>query len=100
MIELMNDELGGKIMTEFVGIRLKTYYQLINDGSGDKKVKGIKKCIIKKRLKFENCFQKTINKRCLQNNKITLRSQQRFKSGVHNVFAKEVKRIAVIMIRD
>ena len=62
MIELMNDELGGKIMTEFVGIRPKTYYLLISDGSGDKKVKGIKKCITEKRLKFENCFQNLLTK--------------------------------------
>lgn len=43
VIELMKDELGGKIMTEFVWIRPKTYYQFINDSSGDKKVRGIKK---------------------------------------------------------
>ena len=41
---LMKDELGGKIMTEFVGVRLKTFSYIINDGSGDNKAKVTKKC--------------------------------------------------------
>ena len=39
----MKDELGGKIMTEFVALRPKTYSYLMDDGNNDKKVKGIKK---------------------------------------------------------
>ena len=44
----MKDELGGKTMTIFAGQRAKTYSQLIDDGSEDKKTKGPKKCDIKK----------------------------------------------------
>ena len=33
----MKDELGGRIITKFVGLRVKTYSYLIDDGSGDKK---------------------------------------------------------------
>ena len=54
VIGLMKDELGGKIMTKFVGLRAKTYSQLTDDGSQDKKGKNTKKCVIKKQLKFEN----------------------------------------------
>ena len=43
-----------------------------------KKTNRTKKCIIKRRLKFEE-----YNK-CLQNNKIMLRSQQWFKSEAYN----------------
>ena len=58
----MKDELGGKIMTKFVGLRAKTYSYLIDDGSEDKKAKGTKKCVIKRKLKFENyknCLEAT-----------------------------------------
>ena len=46
-IGLMKDELGGKIMTNFVGLRARTYSYLIDDGSKHKKAKGTKN-------KFEN----------------------------------------------
>ena len=42
MTGLLKDELGGKIMTEFVGLRVKNYSYLIDDGSNDKKAKGTK----------------------------------------------------------
>ena len=48
VIGLMKDELGGKIITEFVTLRPKMYSFLTNDGKEDKKAKGTKKCIIKK----------------------------------------------------
>ena len=54
VIGLMKDELGRNIMTEFVGLRPKTYSYLIDDCSGDKKAKGTKKCVTKRILKFED----------------------------------------------
>ena len=54
IISLMKDELGGKITTEFVTLRPKTYSYLTDDGKEDKKVKGTKKCIIKKMIKFND----------------------------------------------
>ena len=54
VIGLMKDELGGKIMTEFVSLRPKLYSYRELDGSEDKKCKGIKKCVVKKILTFED----------------------------------------------
>ena len=68
VIELMKDESGGTIMTEFMSLRPKLYSYNKLDGTKtpnglhfieDKKCKGIKKCIVKKTLSFEdykNCF--------------------------------------------
>ena len=39
----MKDELGGKIMTQFVGFRPKAHYYLIDDGSEDRRAKETKK---------------------------------------------------------
>ena len=42
VIGLMKDELGGKIITEFVTLRPKTYSILTDDCKEDKKAKGKK----------------------------------------------------------
>ena len=76
VIELMKDELGGKIITEFVTLRPKTYSYLTDDGKEDKKAKGTKKCVIKRMIKFDDC-------NCLLKDKILLKSQQRFISKKH-----------------
>ena len=62
LVGLRKDELGGKIMEKFVGLRAKTYSYLVDDGREDKKAKGTKKCIIKRKLRFEtykNCLEAT-----------------------------------------
>ena len=72
VIGLMKDELGGKIITEFVTLRPKTYSYLTDDGKEDKKAKGTKKGVIKKMIKFNDY------KKCLLNDEVLLKSQQRF----------------------
>ena len=54
-----------------------------------KKAKGTKKCVIKYGLIFENY------KDCLFNDKIILKSQQRFKSDCHEVYTEEINKIAL-----
>ena len=51
-IGLFKDELPGKIMKEFVGLRAKTYAYLMDDDSEHKKAKRTKGCVIKRRLKL------------------------------------------------
>ena len=52
VIRSMKDELDRKIMTKFVGLKIKSYSYLEDDRSEDKKAKGAKKCFIKRKLKF------------------------------------------------
>ena len=89
VIGLMKDELGGKIMKEFLALRTKTYSYLTEDCKEDKKAEGTKKCVIKRRLKFNDY------KNCLLNNEIILKSQQRFKSERHDVYTEEINKIAL-----
>ena len=53
-IGFMKNELGGRIMKEFIGLRPKCYSYLTDDGNVDKKAKGTKKCVIKKEIMFNN----------------------------------------------
>ena len=89
VIGLMKDELGGKIITEFVTLRPKTYSFLTDDGKEDKKAKGTKKCIIKKMIKFNDY------KKCLLNGEIILKSQQRFISNKHDLYTENINKIAL-----
>ena len=84
-IGLMKDELGGKIITEFVVLLPKTYSSVTDDDKNDKKAEETKKCVIKRILKFNDC------KNCLFKNEIILKSQQRFKSEAHCVYTEEIK---------
>ena len=86
---MFKDELGGKIMEKFFALRAKTYTYLMEDDSEMKKAKGVKRCIVKRRLMFENY------KDSLFNNKTIMRSQLRFKSDHHNVYTEEVNKIAL-----
>ena len=88
-IGLTKDELGGKIMTEFATLRSKTYSYLMDDGNSDKKAKGTKKCVIKRRLKLDDY------KNCLIKDEIILKSQQRFKSETDNVYTEEIIKVAL-----
>ena len=97
VIELMKDDLGGKILIEFVAIRPKTYYYLKEDDGKrvtEKKAKGTKKCVTKRILKFNDY------KDCLSNNEIILKSQQKFKSGAHNVYTEDIDKIALSSNND
>ena len=79
VIGLIKDELGGKIITEFVTLRPKTYSYLTDDCKEDEKAKGTKKCVIKRMIKFNDY------KNCLLKDEVTLKSQQRFISKKHDV---------------
>ena len=68
VIGLMKDELGRRIITEFVTLRPKTYSYLTDDCKEDKKAKGTKKGVIKRMIKFNDY------KNCLLNGEVVLQS--------------------------
>ena len=92
------DEIGGKIMTKFVALRAKTYSFLIDEYTDEdyeknrivnKKAKGTKKCVVKRKILFNNYLDS------LFKNKVLYRSQQRFKSDHNKVYTEEVNKIAL-----
>ena len=91
VIGLMKDELGGDIMSEFAVLRSKLYSDRKLDGSEDKKCKGIKKCVVKKTLSFDdykNCL--------LASSGDVYKSQLVFRSTKHKIHTIEVNKIALI----
>ena len=52
VLSKFNDELGGRIITKFVGLRSKAYADLIDDFKEEKRNKGVKKCVVKNELKY------------------------------------------------
>ena len=89
VIGLMKDELGGKIITEFVTLRPKTYSYLTDDCKEDKKAKRTKKCVIKRMIKFNDY------KNCLLKDEVVLKSEQRFISKKHDVYTESINKIAL-----
>ena len=85
----MKDELGGEIITEFIALRPKNYSYLTDNDKIDKKAQGTKKCVIKKMIKFDDY------PKCLLNDKVILKSQQRFISLKQDVYTEDVNKIAL-----
>ena len=86
---LIKDELGGAIITEFIALRPKTYSYRTDDLVELKKAKGTKKCVFKKMVGFNDY------KKCLFEKEKILKSQQRFKSENHSVYAECINKIAL-----
>ena len=88
VIELMKDELGGEIMTEFVTLRPKMC--AYKTGSAEsKKCKGIKKCVVRKTISCKDY------KACLFGRGSSYRSQLMFRSLRHEVKTSEVNKLAL-----
>ena len=83
VIGLMKDEQGGEIMREFVSLWPKM------GNSKPKKCKGIKRCVVKKTISFDNY------KKCLFNGERAHRSQLLFRSRKHEVRTLEVNKLAL-----
>ena len=70
-------------MGKFVGLRAKSYSYLIDEGS-EKKAKCTKTCVIKRKLKFENC------KNCLEATQLANKRNHLEKNQIDIVSIKKV----------
>ena len=93
VIGLMKDELGGKIMKEFISLRPKMYSYRVEE-SESKTCKGIKKCVVKKTITFKDY------KRCLVEGINIHRSQMMFRSKKHKIKTLEVNKLALSREHD
>ena len=88
VIGLMKDELGGEIMREFVSLQSKMYSYKVGN-SEPKKCKGIKKCVVKHTISFDNY------KAYLFSGERSHRSQLLFRSRKHEVKMLEINKLAL-----
>ena len=89
VIGMFKDEVAGKQITHFVGLRPKLYSFKIEEESEVRKCKGIKKNVIKKKLDFDDYFK------CLFSGEKEMRTMKIIKSEKHDIYSKEVNKIAL-----
>ena len=89
VIGMFKDEVAGKQITHFVGLRPKLYSYKVEDEKELKKCKGIKKNVIKKKLDFDDYVK------CLFSGEKELRSMKIIRSEKHDIYSKEVNKIAL-----
>ena len=89
VIGAFKDEVAGKQITHFVGLRPKLYSFKVEDEVELKKCKGIKKNVVKKTIDFDDYVK------CLFSGKKEMRSMKIIRSEKHDIYSKEVNKIAL-----
>ena len=88
------DEVAGKIVKEFVGLRAKLYSFKMEDETENKRCKGVKKQIVKETITHEDY------KTCLTTGKEILIKKNILRSYDHEVYTEEVNKIALSATDD
>ena len=91
---MFKDEVRGKIIEKFVGLRAKLYsFKILNDekieGLRLKKCKGVKKSVVEKGISDDDYEQ------CLFTGKEQLRSMNVIRSYKHELYTERVNKIAL-----
>ena len=95
VIGMFKDEVAGRQITHFVGLRPKLYSFKVEDpttggvGGITKKCKGVKKNVVKREISFEDYTQ------CLFSGERQMKSMKIIKSENHDIYSKEVNKIAL-----
>ena len=86
----MKDELGGKIMAEFVALRAKMYaYRKIGKEMEEKCRKGTKKCVVSEGLTFNDYNT------CLFDGETIYREQMLFENKKYEIYTVNKHKIAL-----
>ena len=86
---MFKDEVDGKVIDEFVGLRPKLYSYKMFEGEESKICKGVKKSVVKKSIAHEDY------KKCLFTGKKQLRRMNIIRSHRHEVYTEEGNKIAL-----
>ena len=89
VIGMFKDEVAGKQITHFVGLRPKLYSYKVEDEAELKKCKGIKKNVVKKKIDFDDYVK------CLFSGEKEMRKMKIIRSEKHDIYSKEVNKIAL-----
>ena len=89
VVGMFKDEAGGKIISEFVGLRPKLYAYKMHEGKEEKRCKGVKKAVVKRSINFEDY------KTCLFTGKPQTRTMNVIRSHRHELFTEEINKIAL-----
>ena len=93
VIGMFKDEVGGKIISEFVGLRAKNY-SYVCEGKEYKRCKGIKKSVTKKDIRHEDYIN------CLLHNVQLRKKMNVFRCHKHEMYSEEINKIALSVNDD
>ena len=86
---MFKDEVAGRQITHFVGLRPKLYSYKVEDEKDLKKCKGIKKNVVKKSIDFDDYVK------CLFSGEKEMRKMKIIRSEKHEIYSKEVNKVAL-----
>ena len=89
VIGMFKDEVAGRQITHFVGLRPKLYSFKVEDRFPIKKCKGVKKNVVKREITFEDYIQ------CLFSGEKQMKSMKIIRSENQDRFSKEVNKTAL-----
>ena len=89
VLGVFKDELAGKYIEEFVGLRAKLYSYKMFEGEESEKCKGITKSVVKKSITHEDY------ETCLFKGKKQLRKMNIIRSHKHDVYTEEINKVAL-----
>ena len=94
VLGMFKDEVVGKNIKEFIGLRSKLYSFITEEGKENKRCKGVKKNVVEKYIRHEDY------KTCLKTGKEQLRRQTIIRSYEHEIYTEEVNKVALSAADD